>query len=148
MSHFLKSAQQVAMSQINVLQVSSLVFICFLAKDCCFPWDKEKNDSRFFRQKRVRSEFLVIGTWLTKGDYDLGLDESLQFLSSLGLITLNFPSLPSLAIFLWVLFVLLIVEYSTLFLLANCILWIVTSKDEHCWALERIVLQNTKKAFY
>lgn len=82
-----------------------------------------------------------------KSNYDLGLDESLQFLSSLGLITLNFPSLPSLAIFLWVLFVLLIVEYSTLFLLTNCVLWIVTSKDEHCWALERFVLQNTKKAF-
>jgi len=51
--------------------------------------------------KNERAGILVIGTCLAKFDCDLDLDESLQFLSSLCLNTLNFRSLPSLALLMF-----------------------------------------------
>lgn len=54
--------------------------------------------NRAILQKQGIDGFLAVGTCLAKFDYDLDLDESWQFLSSLGLNAFNFPSLPSSAL--------------------------------------------------
>lgn len=49
------------------------------------------DKSRVVLQKRESAGFLVVGTCLAKFDYDLDLDQNLQFLSSLGLNALPCP---------------------------------------------------------
>lgn len=102
-SHLLKPAQIGAVSHINLCQVSKVFFLAFLAKICSFLWDKVDYKNRVILQKQGRNELLAVGTCLAKFDYDLDLDldESWQFLSSLGLNDFSFPSLPSSALLIF-----------------------------------------------
>lgn len=50
------------MSQINISQLSNVVFVAFLA------------EGRFVLQKWQEFDLLIIGTWLAKAYYDLKLD--------------------------------------------------------------------------
>lgn len=94
---------------------------------------------------------MVISTCLGKFDYDLALDESLQFLSSLGLNALNYSSLASWALLRFLLVVLGSINSSVFCTISahqpssssSCF----TKKQTLCFALEMIALRTQRKYF-